>query len=184
MGLALPHFTVNLWFCFDSGPQPLLILIFYWKQRRSESNPKDVPSTVQTHMMVNQGFSGMWAHRILLIPGRLLRLPGYVSGWMSIEPWPPPQPNQLCLYLSHTLRSGRHCIQPEAKKCFNETPEIAKNHTYIYIAQLDFPGGTSGKEPSYQFRRHETWDRSLVGKISGRRVWQPTPVSLPGESQG
>ena len=28
----------------------------------------------------------------------------------------------------------------------------------------------------------ETWVRSLVGKIPWRRVWQPTPVFLPGES--
>ena len=28
----------------------------------------------------------------------------------------------------------------------------------------------------------ETWVWSLVGKISWRRAWQPTPVFLPGES--
>ena len=28
----------------------------------------------------------------------------------------------------------------------------------------------------------ETWVRSLVGKVPWRRVWQPTPVFLPGES--
>ena len=31
---------------------------------------------------------------------------------------------------------------------------------------------------------HETWVRSLVRKIPWRRKWQPTPVFLPGESQG
>ena len=30
----------------------------------------------------------------------------------------------------------------------------------------------------------ETWVRSLVGKIPWRRVWQPTPVFLPGEFHG
>ena len=30
----------------------------------------------------------------------------------------------------------------------------------------------------------ETWVRSLVGKVPWRRQWQPTPVFLPGESQG
>ena len=48
-----------------------------------------------------------------------------------------------------------------------------------------FPGGTSGKEPVCQCRRHkgrrfDPW----VEKISGRRAWQPTPVFLPGESHG
>ena len=50
---------------------------------------------------------------------------------------------------------------------------------------LGFPGGTSGKEPACQCRTHmrhrfNTW----VGKILWRKVWQPTPVFLPGESHG
>ena len=45
-----------------------------------------------------------------------------------------------------------------------------------------FPAGASGKEPACQFRRHgfDSW----VWKIPWRRAWQPTPVFLPGESQG
>ena len=48
-----------------------------------------------------------------------------------------------------------------------------------------FPGGTSGKEHACQNRRHrrcrfDPW----VGKIPWRRVWQPAPVFLPGESHG
>ena len=48
-----------------------------------------------------------------------------------------------------------------------------------------FPGGTSGKEPSCQCRRHKShrfdpW----AGKIPWRRAWQLTPVFLPGESHG
>ena len=51
---------------------------------------------------------------------------------------------------------------------------------------LSFPGGTSGKEPTCQCRRHkrcrfDPW----VRKIPWRRMpWQPTPVFLPGESHG
>ena len=47
---------------------------------------------------------------------------------------------------------------------------------------MGFPGGTSGKEPTYQSRRprFNPW----VGKIPWRRAWQPTPVFLPGESHG
>ena len=48
-----------------------------------------------------------------------------------------------------------------------------------------FPGGASGKEPTCNNRRHkrlrfDPW----VGKIPWRIKWQPTPVFLPGESQG
>ena len=60
-------------------------------------------------------------------------------------------------------------------------------HTYIHacIQSRGFPGGTSGKEPTCQCRRHkragfDPWAR----KIPWRRVWQPNPVFLPGESHG
>ena len=48
-----------------------------------------------------------------------------------------------------------------------------------------FPGSASGKQPACQNRRRkrpgfDPW----VGKIPRRRKWQPTPVLLPGESQG
>ena len=50
-------------------------------------------------------------------------------------------------------------------------------------AIVAFPGSASGKEPTCQCRRLKTrgfdpW----VRKIPWRRVWQPTPVFLPGES--
>ena len=49
----------------------------------------------------------------------------------------------------------------------------------------DFPGGASSKEPACQCRRpkrcgFDPW----VGKIPWRRVGQPSPVFLPGESHG
>ena len=48
---------------------------------------------------------------------------------------------------------------------------------------LGFPGGTDGKEPTYQCRRCkrgrlDPW----VRKTPSRRKWQPTAVFLPGES--
>ena len=47
---------------------------------------------------------------------------------------------------------------------------------------MDFPGGTSGKESTCQYRRPEfdPW----VRKIPWRRKWQPTPVFLPEISMG
>ena len=48
-----------------------------------------------------------------------------------------------------------------------------------------FPGGTSGKEPACQCRRHR--DVVLIPglvRFPWRRKWQPTPAPLPGESHG
>ena len=45
---------------------------------------------------------------------------------------------------------------------------------------LGFPGGSGGKESAYRTPRFDSW----VGKIPWRRKWQPTPVYLPGKSQG
>ena len=50
---------------------------------------------------------------------------------------------------------------------------------------LVFPGGTCGKEPTCQCRRHKRHEFDpWVGKIPWRRAWQPTPVFLPGETYG
>ena len=55
----------------------------------------------------------------------------------------------------------------------------------ILNIHIGFPGGTSGKEPDCQCRRHkrrgfDPW----VGKILWRRKWQSTPVFLSGEFHG
>ena len=54
-----------------------------------------------------------------------------------------------------------------------------------FHSYMAFPGGTSGKEPACQCRRHkrrgfDPW----VGTIPWIRKWQPTPVFLAGESHG
>ena len=47
------------------------------------------------------------------------------------------------------------------------------------------PGGTNGKEPTCQCRRHKRLEFDpWVGKIPWRRTWQPTPVFLAGKSHG
>ena len=44
---------------------------------------------------------------------------------------------------------------------------------------LSFPGGTSGKEPAYHFRRRKTHGSDpWVRKIPWRRAWQPIPKIL------
>ena len=48
-----------------------------------------------------------------------------------------------------------------------------------------FPGGTSGKEPACQCRRHKRFGFDpWVGQIPWRRKWQPTLVFLPGKFHG
>ena len=57
--------------------------------------------------------------------------------------------------------------------------------TTIHSLSRGFSGGTSGKEPTCQCKRHKRpgFD-SWVGKIPWRRAWQPTPVFLSGDSHG
>ena len=51
------------------------------------------------------------------------------------------------------------------------------------ISVLGILGGTSGKEPACQCRRHKRRGFDpCVGKTPWRRAWQPTPVFLPGAS--
>ena len=63
--------------------------------------------------------------------------------------------------------------------CTLATPDIE------FTSCMGFPGGASGKEPTCQSRRPKRQRfNPWVGKILWRRKWQPTPVSLPGESYG
>ena len=50
---------------------------------------------------------------------------------------------------------------------------------------MGFLDGARGKEPACQCQRlNRCGFNPWVGKIPGRRAWQPTPVFLPGESHG
>ena len=56
---------------------------------------------------------------------------------------------------------------------------------FTYLCVWDFWGGARDKEHDCQCRWHKRGRFSpWVGKILWRRVCQPTPVSLPGESHG
>ena len=72
-----------------------------------------------------------------------------------------------------------------AKNVLRQNGESVSLHILVPSKEaLGFPGGTSGKEPTCQCRRHkrcgfDPW----VGKIPWRRERQPTPVFLPGESR-
>ena len=48
---------------------------------------------------------------------------------------------------------------------------------------MGFLGGTNGKEPTYQCRRHKRCGfYPWVRKIPWKRAWKLTPLLLPGES--
>ena len=55
--------------------------------------------------------------------------------------------------------------------------------TLYSLTARNLPGGTSGKKPARQCRRHKRCGFSpWIRKIPWRRARQPTPVFLPGES--
>ena len=69
----------------------------------------------------------------------------------------------------------------------NIVKQINKSQSNLCIMPLfgGFPGGISGKEATYQGRRHKRCRFDpRVRKIPWRRAWQHTPVFLPGESHG
>ena len=53
---------------------------------------------------------------------------------------------------------------------------------HLITAFKGLPGGSAVRNPPAVQEPQEAWVPSLVGKIPWRRAWQPTPVSLPGES--
>ena len=69
--------------------------------------------------------------------------------------------------------------------CLFKTDEVVSvNCSYTPWSQ-GFPGGAGGKEPACQCRRCKRRGFDLwIRKIPWRRVWQPTPASLPGEARG
>ena len=56
---------------------------------------------------------------------------------------------------------------------------------FLILLKYELPRWLSGKEPTYQCRRHRRPEfYPWVGKIPWRRKRQPTPVFVPGESRG
>ena len=64
-----------------------------------------------------------------------------------------------------------------------EGTEVPQYLLFSTFPTWEAPGGTSGKEPTCQCRRHKRhrFDPWVV-KISWKRAWQPNPVFLPEES--
>ena len=70
----------------------------------------------------------------------------------------------------------------------NSTPAVnyrLSNQQLIKVSLFwGFPGGTSGKEPTCQYRRPKHRFDPWVRKTRWTRAWQPTAVFLPGEYHG
>ena len=92
----------------------------------------------------------------------------------------------MCSVCFWHLRYGSWLVAifyPVAQNCPNGWCMQLFLVTYSFL--VGFPGGTSGKEPVCQCRRHKRPEFSRwVGKIPWRRAWQPSPVFLPRESHG
>ena len=90
--------------------------------------------------------------------------------------------SRICLWIT---RSPLALISPD---CIHDNWSLQWGpwKTEIMFSYVwGFPGGTSGKEPTCQCRRHKRCKFSpWVRKIPWSRVWQPTPVFLPGEFCG
>ena len=85
-----------------------------------------------------------------------------------------------CLY------TESHCHIPETNTILEISYTLAGLPNWPKCTgNLSGLGGTRGKEPTCQCRRHKRsgFDPS-VGKIPWRRAWQPTPMFLPRESHG
>ena len=116
-------------------------------------------------------------------------------------PTPPPA---CCHLLKIKLRASKRCNlhmlpSPQAQLCCpnhlhlrhqtllapysrqSQLDRLGSNDCSALSPSLGFPGGISDKEPACQCRRcgFDPW----VWKIPWRRVWQPTPKFLPGESR-
>ena len=86
------------------------------------------------------------------------------------------------------IGARKHLVWQNSRRHYGLTLNQSLQQVWVLVMPWnvsDFPGGASGKEPTYQCRRpkrhlHLHRFDPWVGKIAWRRKWQPTPVPLPG----
>ena len=100
--------------------------------------------------------------------------------------WSMSSPNQRLYFIAPNTCILHELIFEIPVQWFPLSVENWFTHIYIRIfSNLGFSGGTSGKEPTYQCRRHKICGfHPWVREIPWRRAWQPTLVFLPGASHG
>ena len=90
------------------------------------------------------------------------------SSLMEGHPAPPLIPGAwLCTQETWCALSSSYCLT---------------NQQLIDVPQLTVCTSLEAQTVKHLPTMRETWVQSLVGKISWRRKWQPTPVFLPGKS--
>ena len=94
-------------------------------------------------------------------------------------------PSVLCFLPRCFLLCTFSSSPPSCLSLFFPTPLSLGFLGLFETTQLYGPSGASGKEPACQCRRHNRPGfNPWVAKIPWRRAQQPTPVFLPGKSQG
>ena len=115
----------------------------------------------------------------LCLPNRLWSILHIVLHWSMALVWSKkPLQHQGCEYVySCFLWDFKVILQFSLRNGSVYARWIPKS-TDVHVS-WGFPGGASSKEPTCQCRRHKRYRfPPWVGKISWRRAWQPTPVSL------
>ena len=100
---------------------------------------------------------------------------------------------QISCLLQHYSQQPRHRNKPNAYQWWNGYKRCVGCmcvciHMCVCVCAhipMGLPGGASGKEPAWQYRRHKRCRSDpWVRKTPWRRAWQPTPVFFPRESHG
>ena len=95
------------------------------------------------------------------------------------------QNHQYNLKENRSQRTGTTCLQDLLKSKSNQGSVCVVLWKNRQIYQWNLPGGPSGKESAWQYRRHKRCSFGpWVGKIPWRRKWQLTQVFLPGKFHG
>ena len=126
---------------------------------------------------------GRWKH--LCESHSWIHTPFFFFKWLN-----PFQTTLLSLLVSST---DKHCLGKKKKKntCSNY-PAYCLIWGHILSGDLGFPGGTSGKELTYQCRRQETWVWSLgqedpveesMATLSSIFTWRTPWTEEPGRLQ-
>ena len=98
------------------------------------------------------------------VHGARALLPGHTISWVRKGLY-------ILMLLRGVLNSPRWILKCLPKVC--------------WVKYMGFPDGARGKEPACECRRHKRFGFDpWIRKIPWRRAWQPTPVFLPGESNG
>ena len=143
----------------------------------SSSCPHSAPAALTapcSHWILSQAVPftrSSFSPTLLLVHNRGSQIHPPSPGQGDLTPSPP---RLLLSHLTYRYRAFYRMI-----------PTYINTYVYIYQYTWGFPGGQSGKEPACQCSRPKRQGfYPWVGKIPWRKAWQPTPVFLPGESQG